>query len=106
MTSAQQLLQDVEAAPDGPEIAAIFDFDGTLIAGYSAFAFIREQVRRGDLSPTELLALINAMTGFGLGNLDFSAMMAVTAQFMRGIEEETYTEVAEKLYREQNARLV
>jgi putative phosphoserine phosphatase/1-acylglycerol-3-phosphate O-acyltransferase len=106
MTTIDQLLEDIEASPDGPEIAAIFDFDGTLIAGYSATAFIREQVRRGDLSPREFVELMRAMSSFGLGNLGFSGMMAINAQFMRGIDEETYIEVGEKLYQKEIARLI
>ncbi len=106
MASIDQLLEDIAAAPDGPAIAAIFDFDGTLISGYSATAFIREQVRRGHLSPREFIELVRAMGSFGLGNLGFSGMMAINAQFMRGIEEETYFEVGEQLYREEIARLV
>jgi putative phosphoserine phosphatase/1-acylglycerol-3-phosphate O-acyltransferase len=106
MASIDQLLEDIEAAPDGPQIAAIFDFDGTLIAGYSATAFIREQVRRGDLSPREFVELMRAMGSFGLGNLGFSGMMAVNAQFMRGIEEEAYFEIGEELYKDEIARLI
>lgn len=106
MATLDQLLADIEASPDGPEIAAIFDFDGTLIAGYSAVAFIREQVRRGDLSPREFVELMRAMANFGFGNMGFSAMMMVTAQFMRGIEESTYEEVGEKLYSKEIARLI
>ena len=106
MSTIQNLLQDIEAAPRGPQIAAIFDFDGTIIAGYSATAFIREQVRRGDLSPRQLVEIVSAMTSFGLGNLGFSGLMAVNAQFMRGIAEDTYTEVGEQLYTRQIARLI
>jgi putative phosphoserine phosphatase/1-acylglycerol-3-phosphate O-acyltransferase len=106
MASIDQLLADIEASPEAPEIAAIFDFDGTIISGFSAVAFIREQVRRGDLSPRELVELVRAMANFGLGNLGFSAMMMITAQFMRGIEEEVYEEVGEKLYTKEIARLV
>ena len=106
MASIKQLLQDIEAAPKGPQIAAIFDFDGTVIAGYSATAFIREQIRRGDLTPRELVELMSAMTNFGLGNLGFSGMMAINAQFMRGIEEQTYHDVGEDLYTKQIARLI
>ena len=87
-------------------MAAIFDFDGTLIAGYSATAFIREQLRRGDLSPLQFVELMRAATNFGLGNLGFSGMMAVTAQFMRGVEEETYHELGRQLYTKQIARLI
>ena len=106
MASIKQLLKDIEAAPDGPQIAAIFDFDGTIIAGYSATAFIREQVRRGDLSPRELVELVSAMTNFGLGNLGFSGMMAINAQFMRGIDEQTYHDVGQDLYVKQIARRI
>ena len=106
MTTIRELLQDIEAAPAGPKIAAIFDFDGTIIAGYSATAFIREQVRRGDLSPRQLAEIVAAMTSFGLGNLGFSGLMAVNAQFMRGIEESAYNDVGKKLYTRQIARLV
>ena len=106
MTTIRELLQDIEAAPAGPKIAAIFDFDGTIIAGYSATAFIREQVRRGDLSPRQLAEIVAAMTSFGLGNLGFSGLMAVNAQFMRGIEESAYNDVGQKLYTRQIARLI
>lgn len=106
MASIKELLRDIEASPDGPEIAAIFDFDGTLIAGYSATVFIREQLKRGDLKPREFVELMAAMSNFGLGNLGFSGMMAINAQFMRGIEEDTYIEVGEQLYTRQIARLI
>src|SRR6188508_1318524 len=101
MTDVKALLRDIDAAPDGPRIAAIFDFDGTLIAGYSAVAFIREQLRRGDLSARQFVELMQAATNFGLGNLGFSGMMAITAQFLRGVEEETYHELGRQLYTKQ-----
>ena len=106
MASVKELLRDIADSPNGPQTAAIFDFDGTIIAGFSAVAFIREQIRRGDLSPREFVELMSAMTNFGLGNLGFSGMMMVNAQFMRGIEEHAYQELGEQLYRSQIARLV
>jgi putative phosphoserine phosphatase/1-acylglycerol-3-phosphate O-acyltransferase len=106
MATIEQLLTTIEEAPDGPQVAAIFDFDGTLIAGYSATVFIREQLRRGDLSARDFVELMSAMANFGLGNLGFSGMMLVTAQFMRGISEDTYREVGEELYKGQIARLI
>jgi putative phosphoserine phosphatase/1-acylglycerol-3-phosphate O-acyltransferase len=106
MAQLKKLLKAIEDSPKGPGIAAIFDYDGTLIAGFSAPAFIREQLRRGVLKPRELLQLMNAMASFGLGKTGFSAMMLVNAQFMRGSSEESYVEMGEKLYREQTARLI
>jgi len=106
MATIKQLLADIEAAPSGPKIAAIFDFDGTIIAGFSATTFIKEQLKRGDLSPRDFVELMSAMTNFGMGRLGFSGMMAVNAQFMRGTVEATYQEVGEQLYKKQIARLI
>lgn len=106
MATHKELLQKIDEMPDGPQIAAIFDFDGTLIAGYSATVFIREQIKRGDLSPKEFVQLASAMTNFGLGNLGFSAMMLVTSQLMRGVSEQSYIEFGEELYTKHIARLI
>ena len=106
MASIEQLLKDVKNSPSGPKITAIFDFDGTLISGFSAVDFIREQIKRGELSPREFIELMRAMTNFGMGNMGFSAMMAVNAQFMRGVEEKNYEELGESLYKKQIARRI
>ena len=71
MSGVKQLLNDIENAPSGSHVIAIFDFDGTLIAGYSATTFIREQLKRGDLSARQFVELMRAMTNFGLGNMGF-----------------------------------
>lgn len=102
----KQLLKTVEESPDGPKTGAIFDFDGTLIAGYSATVFIREQLRRGDLSARDFVELMGAMINFGLGNLGFSGMMLISAQFMRGISEQSYRDIGEELYQKHIARLI
>ncbi|NND68591.1 MAG: HAD-IB family hydrolase, partial [Halioglobus sp.] len=101
-----RVIREIEESEEGAHIGAFFDFDGTIIHGYSAFAMIREQVRRGDLSPAEFMELATAMTSFGLGNVGFSAMMIASAQFMRGITEESYREFAEELYQGHIAKLV
>ena len=105
-SNLEPLLNAIENSPEGPRICAIFDFDGTLISGYSATAFLREQLRRGDVSAREFLELASAMASFGLGNMGFSAMMAATTQFLDGIEESAYIELGEELFEKQIARLV
>ena len=105
-TPADTLLDAIDAAPDGPQICAIFDFDGTIISGFSAVSFLREQLRRGDINVREFLEIASAMTNFGLGNMGFSGLMAITSQFMRGIEETAYMELGEELFTKQIARLV
>jgi putative phosphoserine phosphatase/1-acylglycerol-3-phosphate O-acyltransferase len=106
MTLHRDVVADVEKSPDGPQIGAFFDFDGTIISGYSAISFIQEQVKRGDLSPRDLVEIVGAMTTFGLGNLGFSAMMVGTSQFMRGLDESSYIELGEELFEKHIARLI
>ncbi len=106
MATLDELLAAIASSPEGPETLAIFDFDGTLIAGYSATALLREQIRRGDLSPTQVAELLTAMAGFALGNTGFSAMMTVAARFMQGLEEEAYLGVGRELYQKHIARRV
>ena len=45
-----ELLAEVEAGPKGRKVGAFFDFDGTLIAGYSAGAFYEDRAWRREFS--------------------------------------------------------
>jgi putative phosphoserine phosphatase/1-acylglycerol-3-phosphate O-acyltransferase len=55
MADIDWLLERVEAAPNGPGVAAFFDFDGTLIDGYSAAAFFKHRLKTGDVGLRELI---------------------------------------------------
>ncbi|MCP4039310.1 MAG: HAD-IB family hydrolase [bacterium] len=106
MAVYRNVVAEIENAPDGPQVGALFDFDGTLIAGYSAPTFVQEQVRRGDLSAADFLELAGAATSFSLGSMRFSAMMVVAAKFLRGIREDSYVEFGEELFQNHIARLI
>lgn len=101
-----KVVKEVEALPDGPQICAFFDFDGTLIYGYSATVYLREQIKRGDIKPDQFIELTKTMVDFGLGNMGFSAMMMAASQFLAGINESDYIEFSEYLYTEHIAKLV
>ncbi|MCK9250602.1 MAG: HAD-IB family hydrolase [Solirubrobacteraceae bacterium] len=60
MTTTADLIARVEAAPPGPATIAAFDYDGTLVAGLSASAFMRERVRRRQMGAAELVGLLRA----------------------------------------------
>lgn len=106
MLPHQDVVAEIMKLPDGPQIGALFDFDGTIISGYSAFAFVEEQIKRGHLSPRELVELIGAMASFGLGKMGFSAMMLGMAQFLRGIREDSYAAFGRELFESHIARLI
>ena len=73
----QNVTAEIEALPDGPQIGALFDFDGTIISGYSVFAFFEEQFRRGHMSPRDVVELLAVAASFGI-------VVGGTAAFLRG----------------------
>ena len=102
----RDLISEIEQSPEGPQIGAFFDFDGTLIAGFSATVFLKEQIRRGDLGPYQLVELVSAITQFSLGTMGFSGLMTSAAQFMRGVAEQDYADFGQELYEQQIARKI
>jgi putative phosphoserine phosphatase/1-acylglycerol-3-phosphate O-acyltransferase len=102
----QDVIAEVLKLPDGPQIGAFFDFDGTIISGYSVTAFLKEQIRRGHLSSRELVELMSAMASFGLGDVGFSVMMVAASQFLRGIREDSYANFGEELFESHIARQI
>lgn len=101
-----KVIKEVEASPEGPQIGAFFDFDGTIIYGYSATTYLREQIKRGDVNPRQLADLTKTMTNFALGNMGFSAMMTAASQYLEGIAEDDYLDFAEGLYKKHIAKLI
>jgi hypothetical protein len=52
--SVSDLVKRIESGPQGPKNIVVFDFDGTLIAGYSAGAFFQAHLRKGDYNAFDL----------------------------------------------------
>ncbi|HYF27407.1 MAG TPA: HAD-IB family hydrolase [Baekduia sp.] len=64
MTPLPELLTRVHAAERGPEVIAAFDYDGTLISGYSATAFYEHRIKHGQMGPLDLAqTLLRARRG-------------------------------------------
>ena len=106
ITEYRSHLQDVLDAPEGAHIAALFDFDGTIIAGYSATAMLWEKIKRREMTAEEVVETINVMAQYSTGNMGFSGLMTGAAKFMKGVTEESYFEFGEELYEKHIARKV
>jgi putative phosphoserine phosphatase/1-acylglycerol-3-phosphate O-acyltransferase len=90
--SVEELIEDVKAGPGGPKIAAFFDFDGTLIQGYSANALITHRARNFELGPDEFVRTMRAALG---GPLDEAAFKDLMLQGIRGWVGRTDDELLE-----------
>lgn len=90
--SAETVIADIKAGPAGPQIAAFFDFDGTLIQGYSAGALIAHRARSFELGPDEFVRTMLAAFG---GPLDESGFKDILLQGIRGWVGRTDDELME-----------
>jgi putative phosphoserine phosphatase/1-acylglycerol-3-phosphate O-acyltransferase len=106
MALHKDVTQAVAAAPDGPQVGAFFDFDGTLMAGFSATEFLKEQIKRGEMSVNEFVETVSTIGSFSLGKIGFSGLMLASARLMKGVAEQSYIEFGEDVYEKQIARLI
>ncbi len=101
--SYEDLLADIYDAGEGPEIAAFFDFDRTLIQGYSVMSVMQEQIRGGDMSWREFSGQAGAALKYSRGQLNFSGLVAETAASLRGQAEYVMEELGERIFKKKLA---
>ena len=89
---------DVDQSRGGRTTAAFFDFDGTLIAGFSVLSFLRERVLSGDMPPREAIAQLAAGWEYGLKLSNFPDILAQTAASLRGVSDSLLAETSEQVY--------
>src|SRR5688572_20042509 len=97
------LLADIATGPEGPEVGAFFDFDGTLIAGYSAEAFVLDAIRRRKVDPRTMARSVLAGLDMQLRGRDVTALMEIAAEAGKGRREEALVELGQRLFRERVA---
>jgi len=98
MTDA--LLDEIARSEHGPRTAAFFDFDGTLIDGYSAAAFLSSRARGGEMPAGEALRLLRAGLDMRAGRAQFDEFMRVGVQAFRGHDERTLGRLGERLLKD------
>lgn len=92
------LTREIDEAPEGPQIGAFFDLDRTIVAGFSAVAFVRDALLQGQIGPAQLLQTLTSAVRFQTGQLGFSGLLADTAATLRDIPEDHFVAMGERLY--------
>ncbi len=96
--SEQQLIADVEAGPQGPHVGCFFDFDGTLIDGYSLSAFARHHLRSLQIAPADLgRMLLTGLRGVTTEE-DFERFTVLGMRAWAGRSEDELAELGERLF--------
>ncbi|WP_354698819.1 hypothetical protein DSM112329_04517 [Paraconexibacter sp. AEG42_29] len=99
MTTVDALLDKIYAADPGPQVVAAFDYDGTLISGFSAGAFYEHRIKKGDMGPIEL-ARTAMIARRGIGDpSEFASFFTFALEAWIGTEEATLEALGEKLFK-------
>jgi putative phosphoserine phosphatase/1-acylglycerol-3-phosphate O-acyltransferase len=99
-------LAEVEASPQGPEIGAYFDLDGTLVAGFTATVHTRERIRRRELGVGELLRTLQMIVDYRLGRVEFERLIDEGSMVFGGKMLDDLDEVGERVFRNKIADLM
>jgi putative phosphoserine phosphatase/1-acylglycerol-3-phosphate O-acyltransferase len=84
----QRAIAAIYAADPGPEVVACFDYDGTLISGYSATAFYRHRILAREIGPIELTrTLLAAVRGIHTED-EFAAFLDLSLRAWEGKDED------------------
>jgi putative phosphoserine phosphatase/1-acylglycerol-3-phosphate O-acyltransferase len=98
-----QLTREIDDGPHGPQVAAFFDVDRTLIAGFSALQLLRDGLRNGLVTPGDFAGAVVTAARFQLGQTGFSGFVTGTAGMLRGRREAELEEVGERTFTERLA---
>ena len=84
--------------PSGPQVAAFFDFDGTVIHGYSAVDFYLDRIRSGKVGPLEAIRTTAlALKGVETEE-DFERLVAVGLSGLDGHHQDDVSAVGERVF--------
>jgi putative phosphoserine phosphatase / 1-acylglycerol-3-phosphate O-acyltransferase len=97
---------EVNAGPEGPNVGAFFDLDGTLVAGYTAAAQTRDRVRRRDLRVVEFLTIVQLAVQFRLGRRTFETLIEGSARTVKGRPAREVDEMGDRIFQESVADLI
>jgi putative phosphoserine phosphatase/1-acylglycerol-3-phosphate O-acyltransferase len=97
---------EVDAGPDGPDVGAFFDLDGTLVAGYTAAAQTRDRLLRRDLRVVEFLTIVELAVQFRLGRRAFETLIEGSALTVKGRLAREVDEMGERIFQQSVADLI
>nr|WP_296779566.1 HAD-IB family hydrolase [Rhodococcus sp. (in: high G+C Gram-positive bacteria)] len=106
MTDLSHQLSAIADAPAGPDTAAFFDLDGTLINGFSAKAVFLERLKTLDVTVNELWEISSAVVEMRMRNSPVDNLMGKAVKGLEGRREEDLMDQAYTLFRNEIAPMI
>jgi putative phosphoserine phosphatase / 1-acylglycerol-3-phosphate O-acyltransferase len=99
-------VSEVAAGPEGPQVGAFFDLDGTLVAGFTVAAVTRDRLLRREVGAAELLRMMQLAVEYRLGWNQFDGVISGAVRSARGRLAEDVEEMGERVFRQSVADLI
>ena len=101
--TVDELIERIKMGPGGPKVTAFFDFDGTLIQGYSAGALLAHRARNFELGPDEFVRTMLAALGGPLDEAGFKDLLSQGIRSWVGRTDDELMELGEQLFAQEIA---
>ena len=98
-----ELVSHAEAAPVGPDTLAFFDMDGTVLAGFTAFVFAQERLKRPDFANLGVAAVA---VRYQAGNASFEDLLRVSTKALAGMSTDDIDDLSDRLFKETIAGMI
>ncbi len=95
----EAMLDRIRTGPKGARIAAFFDFDGTLIDGYSATALYEKRLRARQVGAGEIVRALQAARGGPMSETEFESFIAQGISGWAGRSQSWLDAFGKDLYR-------
>ena len=99
-------IAEIGASPEGPQVGAFFDLDGTLVDGFTATAHASDRIRRRQARIGEVVGVIEASMRYRFGRVQFARLLDRAAGYLRGESLAELDVIGERLFVERVATWV
>ncbi len=97
-TDTDTAIQRILDGPRGAKIGAFFDFDGTLIDGFSAAAYFSDRIKGRHMTTSEIVETVKLTRKKDISDDDFTKIIGDGIMQWAGIEEEELRQLWRRLW--------
>lgn len=101
--NVSNLIDQIDSVPSGPDVVAFFDMDGTVLAGFTAFVFAQERMKRPARSNLGVAAVA---VRYQAGNATFEELLRTSTKALAGMAESDIDDLADRLFTETIASMI
>ena len=92
-------LDEIASCPQGRQVGAFFDLDGTLVSGFTATAHAGHRIHARQASIGEVMGVLEASLRYRLGRMEFERLVVRAAGYLRGDSLDELDALGDDLFR-------